>query len=170
MQSPSNLQVTRTGIKSRTSSNYTRSDHSFWSYMPLSGGKKWCSFSVSSYSNLLATRTGIISVEFKFQLDRTAGFTVKCHWVPKHFLVWCFCYMQKPVLILVPVPVVSTVPTKVVWSFELYLYLELTVPQVSDCCPLGWLVLVLSCGGSYENHQISSDLTFSLYQSIMQKL
>ena len=46
--------------------------------------------------------------------------------------------MQKPVL--VSVPVVSTVPPKVVWSFELYLYLELTVPQVSDCCPLGRLV------------------------------
>ena len=46
--------------------------------------------------------------------------------------------MQKPVL--VSVPVVSTVPPKVVWSFELYLYLELTVPQVSNCCPLGRLV------------------------------
>ena len=39
--------------------------------------------------------------------------------------------MQKPVLI--SVPVISTVPPKVSWSFELYLYLELTVPQVSDC-------------------------------------
>ena len=48
--------------------------------------------------------------------------------------------MQKSVLVLVPVPVVSTVPLKVAWSFELYLYLELTVPQVSDCCPLGQLV------------------------------
>ena len=28
----------------------------------------------------------------------------------------------------------------VAWSFELYLYLELTVPQVSDCCPLRRLV------------------------------
>ena len=28
----------------------------------------------------------------------------------------------------------------VVWCFKLYLYLELTVPQVSDCCPLGRLV------------------------------
>ena len=25
----------------------------------------------------------------------------------------------------------------VAWSFELYLYLELTVPQVSDCYPVG---------------------------------
>ena len=49
--------------------------------------------------------------------------------------------MQKSVLVLVPVPVVSTVPPKVTWSFELYLYIELTVPQVSDCCPLGRLVL-----------------------------
>ena len=48
--------------------------------------------------------------------------------------------MQKPVLISVPVPVISTVPTKVSWSFILYLYLELTVPQVRDCCPLGRLV------------------------------
>ena len=47
--------------------------------------------------------------------------------------------MQKPVLISVPVPVVSTVPPKVSWSFELNLYLELTVPQVSDCGPLGRL-------------------------------
>ena len=38
--------------------------------------------------------------------------------------------MQKSVLISVPVPVVSTVPPEVSWSFELYLYLELTVPQV----------------------------------------
>ena len=35
--------------------------------------------------------------------------------------------MQKLVLVLVLV--VSTVPPKVAWSFELYLYLELTVPQ-----------------------------------------
>ena len=48
--------------------------------------------------------------------------------------------MQKPVLVSVPVPVVSTVPPKVAWSLELYLYFELTVPQVSDCCPLGQLV------------------------------
>ena len=56
--------------------------------------------------------------------------------------------MQKPVLVSVPVPVVSTVPPKVAWSFELYLYIELTVPQVSDCCPLGRLVVlfVLSVG------------------------
>ena len=48
--------------------------------------------------------------------------------------------MQKPVLVSVQVSVVSTVPPKVAWSFELYLYLELTVPQMSDCCPLGRLV------------------------------
>ena len=46
--------------------------------------------------------------------------------------------MRKPVL----VSVVSTVPPKIAWSFELYLYLELTVPQVSNCCPLGRLVTV----------------------------
>ena len=45
--------------------------------------------------------------------------------------------MQSPVLI--SVPVVSTAPPKVSWSFKLYFYLELTVPQVSDCCPLGQL-------------------------------
>ena len=50
--------------------------------------------------------------------------------------------MQKPVLVSVPVPVVSTVPSNVAWSFELHLYLELTVPQVRDCCPLGGLVPV----------------------------
>ena len=33
--------------------------------------------------------------------------------------------MQKPVLI--SVPVVSTVPPKVFWSFQLYLYLELSL-------------------------------------------
>ena len=48
--------------------------------------------------------------------------------------------MQKEVLVSVPVPVVSTVPPKVAWSFELYLYMKLTVPQVSDCCPLGRLI------------------------------
>ena len=47
--------------------------------------------------------------------------------------------MQNPALI--SVPVVSTVQPKVSWSLELYLYLELTVPQVSSCCPLGRLVL-----------------------------
>ena len=41
---------------------------------------------------------------------------------------------------MVSVPVVSTVPPKVAWSFKLYLYIELTVPQVSDCCPVGRLV------------------------------
>ena len=46
--------------------------------------------------------------------------------------------MQKSVL--VSVPVVSTVLPKVAWSFELYLYIELTVSQVSHCCPLGRLV------------------------------
>ena len=30
-------------------------------------------------------------------------------------------------------------------SFKLYLYHELTVPQVSDCCPLGRLVSFLMC-------------------------
>ena len=30
------------------------------------------------------------------------------------------------------------------WSFELYLYLEQTVPQVSDCCPLGRLVFYIT--------------------------
>ena len=49
--------------------------------------------------------------------------------------------MQKLVLVSVPDPVVSTVPPKVAWSFKLYLYLELTVPQVSDCCPFVQLVL-----------------------------
>ena len=48
--------------------------------------------------------------------------------------------MQKRVLVSVPVPVVSTVSPKVAWSFELYLYIELTVPQVSDCSPLGRLI------------------------------
>ena len=38
-----------------------RSDQSFWSYVPLSGGKKLCSFSFRYSSNLLATRTGIKS-------------------------------------------------------------------------------------------------------------
>ena len=30
------------------------------------------------------------------------------------------------------------------WSFELYLYLEQTVPQLSDCCPLGRLVFYIT--------------------------
>ena len=49
------------------------------------------------------------------------------------------------------------------WSFELYLYLELTVPQVSNCCPLGRLVLLL---------QSVTRLTFYLHlkmQNIMTK-
>ena len=75
-------------------------------------------------------------MEFKFQLDRTAGFAVKCSWVLNHFLVGRF-FKQKHVL--VSVQGVSSVPPKVVWSFELNFYPELTVPQVSDCCPLGRL-------------------------------
>ena len=53
-----------------------------------------CSFSIRSSSNLLATRTGIKSQVFKFQLDRTAGFAVKCHWVPKHFFIGRFSYAE----------------------------------------------------------------------------
>ena len=33
-------------------------------------------------------------MQFKFQLDRTAGFAVKCPWVPKHFLIGRFCYAE----------------------------------------------------------------------------
>ena len=32
---------------------------------------------------------------------------------------------------------------KFAWSFKLYSYLQLTVPQVSDCCPLWLLVIVI---------------------------
>ena len=67
--------------------------------------------------------------------------------------------MQKPVLVSVPVPVFSTVPPKVSWGFELYLYLELpvTVPQVSDCCLLGQLVFSF-------NFTISFYLAQSVYK------
>ena len=103
----------------------------------------WWKNDVHFQSDLLQTCLQLeqhkISVEFKFQLNRTAGFAVKCHWVPKKILTERF-YKQKPVLTSVPVPIVSTVPPKVFWNFVLYLYLELTVHQVSDCCPLGRLV------------------------------
>ena len=33
-------------------------------------------------------------MEFKFQLDRTAGFAVKCHWMPKNFLIGRFYYAE----------------------------------------------------------------------------
>ena len=58
IQSSSNLQVTRTGIKSLTSLNYSQ----IWSIIlelhALKWWRKWCSFSVISSSDLLATRTG----------------------------------------------------------------------------------------------------------------
>ena len=71
-----------------------------------------------------------------------AGFAVKCHLVPKYFLIWRFCYAkEKPVLVSVPVPIVSTVPPKVLGVSNYIYNLEPTVPQVSDCCPLGRLVI-----------------------------
>ena len=33
-------------------------------------------------------------MEFEFQLDQTAGFAVKCHWVPNIFLIGCFCHAE----------------------------------------------------------------------------
>ena len=114
--------------------------------MPLSGGKKWCSFSIRSSSDLLATRTGIKSHISGVQIS--AGFAFKCHWVPQGVFG-----MQKPVLF--SVPVVSTFPPKVAWSFELYLYTELTVPQMSHCCPLGRLVSLC---------QLSNPFYFALFQ------
>ena len=71
--------------------------------------------------------------------------------------------MQKPVLISVPVSIVSTVPPKVSWSFEIYLYLELTVPQVSNCCPLGRLVM-----GKVETG-IYCYLTADIFIKVLQK-
>ena len=49
--------------------------------------------------------------------------------------------MQKPFLI--SVPVVSTVPPKVSWGFESYLYLELTIPQWAIIALLGNLFFLL---------------------------
>ena len=63
--------------------------------MPLSGGEK---NDVRFQSDLLQTCLQLaqhkITVEFKFQLDRTAGFAVKCRWVPKNFRIWRFCYAE----------------------------------------------------------------------------
>ena len=106
--------------------------------MPLSGRKKWCSFSIKSSSNLLGTRAGIKSQwssNFSWiGLLASQLSAIKCQNISSNGIF----VMQKPVL--VSVPVVSTVPSTVALSFELYLYFELTVPQVSDCCPLGRLV------------------------------
>ena len=60
----------------------------------------------------LATRRDIKSQwSSNFSWDRTAGFAVKCPWAPKNFLIFV---MQKPVLNLSSVTVVSTVPPKLV--------------------------------------------------------
>ena len=82
---------------------------------------------------------------FKFHLDRTAGLAVKCHWVPRKFPYMTFF---SPVSEETSFDFISSSSsfnssTKNKRSFgvsKLYLYLELTVPQMSDCCLLGRLV------------------------------
>ena len=69
--------------------------------------------------------------------------------------------MQKPVLVSVPVPVVSTVPPKVAWRFELYLCFGLTIPQVSDCCPLGRLVYVVNPSAVLIKLQVKAVVLFA---------
>ena len=58
----------------------------------------------------------------------------------------------------------------VVWSFELYWYLQLAVPQESDCCPLGLLVCVIGiiCNFSSPCQRIST--ISKLYNGILRGL
>ena len=113
VQSPSNLQVMRTGIKAWTSSNYGQIWSIIWSYVPLNGGKKM----MFIFSHIF------FKLEFKFQ---------------------CFCYAEIGFDFSSSSSSFnsSTKGHLFSWSFELYLYLELTVPQVSDFCPLKRLVFV----------------------------
>ena len=49
-------------------------------------------------------------------------------------------------------------------SFKLYLYLELTVPQVSDCSPLGRLVcVILDSEWQAMEHCNVMDVLYNLY-------
>ena len=94
IQSSSNLQVTRTGIKSLTSLNYSL----IWSNILELRALKWWKNDVHFQSyilqNCMKLEQDKISIEFKFQLDRTAGFAVKCPWVSKQFLIGRFCYAE----------------------------------------------------------------------------
>ena len=143
IQSSSNLQVTRTGIKSLTSLNYSQ----IWSIILELCALKWKKKKMFIFthisSDLLATRTYIKSQwSSYFSWIGTAGFAVMCPWVPKNFLTAYFCYAETGFGFSSSS---FNSSTKGIWSFKLYLYLELTVPQVSDCCPLGWLVFILIC-------------------------
>ena len=86
IQSPSNLQLTRTGVKCWTGSNSGRIWWVTWSYIALSGKKHDVSnFSQSPLlrylSNLQVTRTGIKARnEFEFGPDRIIHFGVIRPW------------------------------------------------------------------------------------------
>ena len=96
--------------------------------------KNWCS--IISSSNLLATRTGLKSQCTNFSWIQLMTSQLSALGA-KNFLTGRFCYAETGFGFSVSSFNSTTVPPKVAWSFQLYLYLELTIPQVSDCCPLG---------------------------------
>ena len=100
--------------------------------MPLSGGKNDVHFQSDFLQTCLQLEQHKISVDFNSSWIGLLASQLSAVECLKISLYGVFV-MQKPVLISVPVPVLSTVSPKVTWSLELYLYIELTVPQVSDC-------------------------------------
>ena len=88
IQTLSNLQEMRTGIKSRMVRILVVSDQSFWSYLPFSDEKKWCLqlFSVT-FDWVFVKLAGNEdrhkgSNKFEFGSDRIIHFGVICPWAP----------------------------------------------------------------------------------------